>query len=170
MTLAKNKRKIIIRHCTPLIPRSQVIEDLIIFSEKTYIHWDIYRLHELLPAIDEYARASTGIARYIHEIAYYLGKQLVNVKGYCAPFDHSNLWYIPPPLVKIANSIDDNSFLDTIWQSISAKKFIQLSNPIVCNPKCLLCQGRNGLYRPDWDKQTFDEMYNYHAKKVNDAY
>lgn len=128
-----------------LIPTSVAIDNLLNLA-KQELDWDKARPHEILYAVDEIARQhEKALVGYVHMLAYYIGKQIVNAKGYLFPFDHSNLFCVPEVLEEIAAlTLNPNEFLVSMWEILSDPEFIQLDEPVMCNSNCVLCMVRFG--------------------------
>ena len=128
-----------------LIPDLATLDEIIKLSEQD-IDWNEISPHEILYAIEEAGGTQdSGSVYHIHLLAYYVGKQIVNVKGYQAPFDHINLFLVPHEMEQIAKLIDDDgTLLQSMWEILSNLEFIQLEEPIMCNPNCVLCIMRSG--------------------------
>ena len=123
-----------------LIPESEPITEVIELADKTQ-DWQVVRPHPILYRVrDVGVEQDDLVSKHVHLATYYLGKQIVNVKGFHAPFDHTDLFLVPQLLDEIDRLTDsDGAFLESIWVKISNAEFIQLDEPTMCNPGCVLC-------------------------------
>jgi hypothetical protein len=128
-----------------LIPASVAIDNLLNLAEQD-VDWHTTQPHEILYAVADIAdQHPKSLVGYVHSLAYYGGKQIVNAKAYPYPFDHSNLFLIPEVLEEIATfTPEPEQFLVSMWGILSNPEFIQLDEPVMCNSNCVLCMVRFG--------------------------
>lgn len=123
-----------------LIPESEPITEVLGLARETRVispHPILYRVR------DAGWKQDNLISRHVHIATYYLGKQIVNVKGFHAAFDHTDLFLVPELLDEIDRLTDSaGAFLEIVWGTISNAEFIQLDEPTMCNPGCVLCVQR----------------------------
>jgi hypothetical protein len=80
----------------------------------------------------------------IFHLATQVGKIVYTAQQYPSPFDHSAGWIIAEILKQIVQQLNDSEFEEQAWATLANESFIELEEPVMCNPACPICY-RNGL-------------------------
>ena len=72
-------------------------------------------------------------------LAENVAKVTYNVYGYAAPFDHDAGWHIAGNAKVIAEEVGDPGFASEVWVSLCREQYINLDQPVRCNPFCAGC-------------------------------
>ncbi len=85
------------------------------------------------------SRGKDDLFENVLTLAENVAKVTYNAYGYAAPFDHHAGWIIGAAFLSVVEQVKDDEFATKAWAILSDEKYITLTTPEICHPRCSDC-------------------------------